>query len=225
MLAAQAHPGTTSVAALANLCRNRSACVAEGRVGPAAVASSMLLRTIAAQWHASMSGLPNTSAATMRAPWLTTTPHCPASGPICTSVSISEPGCWTAGERGPATVRRASMARICGRPEFGPRPAKEARRYVPLPSYHDHVAAVWRRGRTSPTAYRISGFRRRLPDGQQPSDWALSNAPAHIRAVMEADETFVRDHVRGGHEEMERLRMYLSKYSLLADTVGLARRR
>lgn len=107
----------------------------------------------------------------------------------------------------------------------GSRPTREARRYVPLPSYHDHVEAVWRRGRTSPMAYRISGFRRRLPAGFEPSDWALSNAPAHIRAVMEPDETFVRDHIRGGHEEMERLRVYLSKYSLLADTVGLARRR
>jgi hypothetical protein len=96
-------------------------------------------------------------------------------------------------------------------------------RYVPRPSFSAHATEVANRRRQSPPAHRVSGHVRRLRDGQTPSPAARNQAPAHIRRHLAQNETFVREHKRGDAKRTRALLTYLSRYSMLADSLGLAR--
>jgi superkiller protein 3 len=80
-----------------------------------------------------------------------------------------------------------------------------------------------REGRQSapPRAHRVRGHKRSLTQ-REPSDDARAKAPAHIRAFMGPNDTWVQAHARGGQTETQNLLTRLHKHSSLADFLATA---
>jgi hypothetical protein len=97
-----------------------------------------------------------------------------------------------------------------------------AARYRPRPSFPQHVTAIRSGNRTSPRPHLIAAFIRTFRNGQQPSDEALSRAPARVRRMLKPNQTWVRESSRGGRPLLDELRTHLSRYSALADALGFA---
>ena len=83
--------------------------------------------------------------------------------------------------------------------------------------FNDDVDDI-REGRQSapPRAHRVRGHKRSLTQ-REPSDDARAKAPAHIRAFMGPNDTWVQAHARGGQTETQNLLTRLHKHSSLAD--------
>lgn len=93
--------------------------------------------------------------------------------------------------------------------------------YVPRPSFKRDVDSLTAGDRPSPRAHRVVGHIRTLSDTRTPTEEARSNAPAWMRLRMGPNDTFVRPHTRGGEGNLRELTLHLSKYSALADCLGL----
>ena len=72
-----------------------------------------------------------------------------------------------------------------------------------------------------PRAHRVRGHVRSLTQ-REPTDDARAKAPAHIRAFMESNDTWVQGHARGGQTETQNLLTRLHKHSSLADFLATA---
>lgn len=93
--------------------------------------------------------------------------------------------------------------------------------FTPTTSFREQISGI-RWGRISPPrAHRVAGHVRNLPWDHTPTDEAREQAPPHIRVLLGPGQTFVRGHVRGGGDLTPAVRRRLSKYSLLADSLGL----
>ena len=88
--------------------------------------------------------------------------------------------------------------------------------------FTDDVVDI-REGRQSapPRAHRVRGHKRSLTQ-REPSDDARAKAPAHIRAFMGPNDTWVQAHARGGQTETQNLLTRLHKHSSLADFLATA---
>jgi tetratricopeptide (TPR) repeat protein len=72
-----------------------------------------------------------------------------------------------------------------------------------------------------PRAHRVRGHIRSLTQ-REPTDDARAKAPAHRRAFMKANDTWVQAHTRGGQTETQNLLTRLHKHSSLADFLATA---
>ena len=72
-----------------------------------------------------------------------------------------------------------------------------------------------------PRAHRVRGHVRSLTQ-REPTDDARAKAPAHIRAFMESNDTWVQGHARGGQTETQNLLTRLHRHSSLADFLATA---
>ena len=68
---------------------------------------------------------------------------------------------------------------------------------------------------------RVRGHVRSLTQ-REPTDDARAKAPAHIRAFMDSNDTWVQGHARGGQTETQNLLTRLHKHSSLADFLATA---
>jgi hypothetical protein len=99
---------------------------------------------------------------------------------------------------------------------------RAAGRYVPRMSFSEHYRTVLEGHRISPRPHWVDGFVRTFQQGQQPTYEARDRAPARIRRTLRHNQTWVSGFRKGGHEQLEELRVYLTKYSALADAMALA---
>lgn len=97
-------------------------------------------------------------------------------------------------------------------------------RYAPTPAFRHHFRGLRSFGVAPPRAHRVAGHVRTLPRNQVPTPDARSHAPPHIRVSLGPNQTFVRAHVRGRDDHSPAVLSRLSKYSLLADSLGMAER-
>lgn len=97
-------------------------------------------------------------------------------------------------------------------------------RYVPQLSFTRHYTEVVEGRRISPKPHWVDGHIRRLSPGWKPSDQARGRAPAWARRQLRSDarKTWVSGFHKGSNAQYEELRVYLSKYSALADAMALA---
>jgi hypothetical protein len=124
-----------------------------------------------------------------------------------------------------------SLHGVRAHPHFQPHSSEPSRAvaatryvYVPRPSFVKAASDVASGTRNPPQAHRVRGHVRELPEGWTPTAEARAQAPAYIRVNLAPNETFVRGHSRGGENGLKEMTMHLSKYSSLADSLGLARR-
>jgi hypothetical protein len=118
-------------------------------------------------------------------------------------------------------------------PHFRPATASESnrrsrrtigQRYAPTPSFRKHSGDIRSIRVTPPRAHRVAGHVRTLPWDQTPTPEARGQAPPHVRVALRPNQTFVRAHVRGRDDHAPAVLRRLSKYSLLADSLGMAER-
>ena len=72
-----------------------------------------------------------------------------------------------------------------------------------------------------PRAHRVRGHVRSLTQREPTAD-ARAKAPAHIRAFMDSNDTWVQGHARGGQIETQNLLTRLHRHSSLADFLATA---
>jgi hypothetical protein len=96
--------------------------------------------------------------------------------------------------------------------------------YVPTVNFRRHSQQIAAGTLTAPKAHRVKGHIRTLGADREPSDHARSQAPAHLRPRLGPRDTFVRSHTRGGIEAARFMDVHLSRYSSLAEALGMARR-
>jgi hypothetical protein len=92
---------------------------------------------------------------------------------------------------------------------------------LPTPRFESDVASRRKAHSASRVAHQVRGHRRKLAVGHQPSEEALQNAPAFVRKNLRTGETFVRSHARGEGEVELNLRVELSRFSSLADSLSI----
>lgn len=93
-------------------------------------------------------------------------------------------------------------------------------RYVPQPSFRDHVMG---RGDTSHVprlTHQVRGHLRTLPTGFTPDPTKRRSAPEEIRRNLGPNDTFVREHARGSEAEVRQVLNRLSQYSSLAEALS-----
>jgi hypothetical protein len=114
---------------------------------------------------------------------------------------------------GTTALRRAST----GTATSGPR-------YVPNPSFAQHVNQVKGGNQSPPQLHGVVAHVRTLTSGYKPRARARENAPTRLRATMQSNQTFVRAYLKG-NGNLALLKTHLSKHSALADVLaGLQRR-
>ncbi|AXY52488.1 hypothetical protein YT1_3083 [Rhodococcus ruber] len=91
-------------------------------------------------------------------------------------------------------------------------------RYLPTPTFRDHVNEVPKGAHRPPQPHVVRAQVMRLPPGKMPSLEALSRAPRHLRKHMGSQDTYGRQHWKGGATSAD-LGNRLSKYSQLADVI------
>jgi hypothetical protein len=102
--------------------------------------------------------------------------------------------------------------------------ATRGARYVPNPSFAQHVNQVKTGNQAPPQLHGVVAHVRTLTSGYKPRARARENAPARLRATMQSNQTFVRAYLKG-HGNLALLKTHLSKHSALADVLaGLQRR-
>lgn len=98
---------------------------------------------------------------------------------------------------------------------------KDGLRYRPTNTFAKQHREVVSGSRLPPEPHSVRGHIRRLPPGKKPSDKALAAAPPRIRLQMRRRDTFVAPHTKGSRESEAAVRTRLSKFSALADLLGL----
>ena len=93
-------------------------------------------------------------------------------------------------------------------------------RYWPTPIFASHRRQVANGSMTPPRPSIVAAHVRNLGDGQ-PSDKQLSQAPRRLLRRMGPHDTWVRQHRRGGGAPPQDIVNRLSRYSALADSLGL----
>jgi hypothetical protein len=93
-------------------------------------------------------------------------------------------------------------------------------RYVPTPNFESHQRSVASKQFQLMPTHKVEGHVRTLPEGWTPSEEARDNAPAYMK--LRANETFVRSHLRGTEIAASDLERRLSKYSALAEALGMS---
>jgi hypothetical protein len=92
--------------------------------------------------------------------------------------------------------------------------------YLPTPRFLGDVESARSGLRNPPRAHDVKGHVRELSPVRSPSKTARSNAPSYIQRNLRHNETFVRSHSRGKGGKSRTMKVYLSKYSTLADIIG-----
>jgi hypothetical protein len=102
--------------------------------------------------------------------------------------------------------------------------ATSGARYVPNPSFAQHVNQVKGGNQSPPQLHGVVAHVRTFTSSYRPRARARQNAPTRLRATMQSNQTFVRAYLKGSGN-LALLKTHLSKHSALADVLaGLQRR-